>query len=75
VTLFKGGDVVNGDGTGSISIYGPEFDDENFDLKHITQGYVAMANAGPDTNGNFKSITQLPRTLIKRQYLIITLFL
>ena len=33
------------DGTGSYSIYGDRFDDENFILEHKC-GWIAMANAG-----------------------------
>jgi len=45
------GDVLNGDGSGSISVYGKSFNDENFILSHRSAGWVAMANSGPDTNG------------------------
>lgn len=51
--LFKniGGDIVNGDGHGSVSIYGNFFDDENLEVNHTGPGFIAMANKGPNTNG------------------------
>ena len=36
---------MNEDGTGSYSIYGKYFEDEDFRLKHKC-GWIAMANAG-----------------------------
>lgn len=49
--MVQGGDIVSGDGTGSISIYGAHFEDENLEIKHTDVGFVGMANRGPDTNG------------------------
>ena len=49
--MIQGGDIINQDGSGSVSIYGQQFNDENFILKHDQEGIVSMANSGPNTNG------------------------
>uniref|UniRef100_A0A1A9VXN4 Peptidyl-prolyl cis-trans isomerase n=1 Tax=Glossina austeni TaxID=7395 RepID=A0A1A9VXN4_GLOAU len=49
--LIQGGDIINGDGTGSTSIYGDYFEDEDTEIEHNRPGYLGMANRGPDTNG------------------------
>ena len=43
-------------GTGGESIYGPTFDDENFEVKHTEGGFLSNAHRGPNTQSSQFSI-------------------
>ncbi|KAK7477848.1 hypothetical protein BaRGS_00030926 [Batillaria attramentaria] len=66
--LIQCGDITTGDGTGTISIYGPRFNDENFTIKHRSGGIVSMANHGRDTNGSQFFITFGPSRFLDQKH-------
>ncbi|MDD4628091.1 MAG: peptidylprolyl isomerase [Candidatus Peribacteraceae bacterium] len=50
--MIQGGDP-NGNGTGGESVFGPKFEDEiKGNNLPMDRGMIAMANAGPNTNGS-----------------------
>ena len=68
--MAQGGDP-SGTGNGDMGKYpGYQFENENSDLTFDKEGVVAMANAGPDTNGSQFFITFLPTPFLDGGYTI-----
>lgn len=50
--IIQSGDITHNNGLGGESIYGGNFDDETFFIKHNKLHLVSMANKGPNSNGS-----------------------
>lgn len=68
--MIQGGDPT-GTGMGGEAIWGAPFEDEvSKDVKFDRKGLVAMANAGPKTNGSQFFITTMPAPWLNMKHTI-----
>lgn len=57
-----GGDVLHCRGTGSLSIYGTFFDDEDYTVSHDQEGILSMFHSAKDRNGSQFFIIAKPQS-------------
>lgn len=68
--MIQGGDP-EGTGRGGVSIWGKKFEDEcKNDVKFDKPGFLAMANAGPNTNGSQFFITTVATPWLNMRHTI-----
>jgi peptidylprolyl isomerase len=67
---IQAGDITHEDGIGGESIYGEEFDDENFIHKHTCAGLLSMANRGKNTNNSQFFITLFPTKWLDEHHVV-----
>ena len=68
--MIQGGDYTNYNGTGGVSAYGDEFDNEVSKYAKNIEGAVAMANAGANTNGSQFYINQVDNDYLDGGYTV-----
>ena len=68
--MIQCGDYTNFNGTGGASAYGVEFPNEVSEYASNIRGAVAMANAGPDTNGSQFYINQVDNFYLDGGYTV-----
>ncbi|KAG0143384.1 hypothetical protein CROQUDRAFT_661274 [Cronartium quercuum f. sp. fusiforme G11] len=68
--MIQGGDFIHNNGKSGESIYGDEFEDENFDLKCDQEGLLVMANKGPHTNQSQFFITLRPAEHLNDKHVV-----
>jgi peptidyl-prolyl cis-trans isomerase B (cyclophilin B) len=68
--MIQGGDILKGDGAGSLSIFGKHFEDENLTINLTAPGFLGMANHGPDSNGCQFFITTVPAPWLNGKHTI-----
>lgn len=68
--MIQGGDYTNYNGTGGVSAYGNEFNNEVSEFAKNITGAVAMANAGANTNGSQFYINQVDNNYLDGGYTV-----